>query len=276
MVQINRWVYRGVALACLFVTSNTMAADQSTTSAPQEQRGWIITLGAGTEYGPSYEGAHDKSFSFVPSFDIRRFGEAADLSAPDDNIDYSLFELGGVEIGPVASIRGNRKPSDDPSLQGLHEIRWSVDAGAFAQYWAIQDKLRFRVEARQGFRRDDGFVADLGADWFQRAGKDLIFSVGPRLSFANATYMQNSFGVSAGEVANGAVLPAYDARGGVKSVGVVASVTYQLTDTMSIQAYDKFERLVGDAVDSPIVTQGGSPNQNSIGIILSRSFEFRF
>jgi outer membrane scaffolding protein for murein synthesis (MipA/OmpV family) len=45
---------------------------------------------------------------------------------------------------------------------------------------------------------------------------------------------------------------------------------------MSIQAYDKFERLVSDAADSPIVTQGGSPNQNSIGIILSRSFEFRF
>jgi outer membrane scaffolding protein for murein synthesis (MipA/OmpV family) len=88
--------------------------------------------------------------------------------------------------------------------------------------------------------------------------------------------MQNNFGVSANEVANGALLPAYDARGGVKSVGVVASVTYQLTDTMSIQAYDKFERLVSDAADSPIVTQGGSPNQNSIGIILSRSFEFRF
>ncbi|MBJ6134519.1 MipA/OmpV family protein [Ochrobactrum sp. Q0168] len=251
-----------------------MAADQL--SAPPEPRGWIITLGVGTEYGPSYVGANDKSFGFVPSFDIRRFGEEAALSAPDDNIDFTLFELGGVEIGPVASLRGDRKSSDDPSLQGLGEIDWTVDAGAFAQYWPIQDKLRFRIEARQGLQHGDGFVADLGADWFQRAGKDLIFSIGPRLSFANSTYMQNNFGVGIADVENGALLPAYDAGGGMKSVGLVASATYQLTDTMSVQVYDKFDRLIGDAADSPIVTEGGSPNQNSVGIILSRSFHFGF
>lgn len=274
MVQISHCVCGGVALACLLATSDVMAADQpSATPAPH---GWIVTLGVGTEYGPSYVGANDKSFSFVPSFDIRRFGEEADLSAPDDNIDFTLFELGGIEIGPVVSLRGNRKSSDDPSLQGLAEIDWSVDAGAFAQYWPIQDKLRFRIEARQGLQHGDGFVADLGADWFQRAGKDLIFSIGPRLSFANSTYMQTNFGVGMADVENGALLPAYDARGGMKSVGVVASATYQLTDRMSVQIYDKFDRLIGDAANSPIVTQGGSPNQNSIGIILSRSFHLGF
>ncbi|MGK9086255.1 MipA/OmpV family protein [Brucella intermedia] len=253
-----------------------MAAQSIHTPAEQQPHHWIITLGAGMEYGPSYEGARGKSFGFVPTFDFRRLGQEPDLSAPDDNIDYPLFELGGVEIGPTVGLRGSRKPSEDSTLQGLHEIRWTLDAGAFAQYWAIPDKLRFRIEARQGLKRNYGFNADLGADWFQRSGKDLIFSVGPRLSFANATYMENNFGVSAGEVANGSVLPVYDARGGVKSAGVVASVTYQLTDMMSIQAYDKFERLIGDAAGSPIVKHGGSPNQNTFGIILSRSFEFSF
>lgn len=209
-------------------------------------------------------------------FDIRRPEETEDLNVPDDNIEYPLFEFHGVEIGPVVGIRGDRKASDNGSLQSIHRIHWSIDAGVFAQYWPIQDKLRLRAEARQGLRSEEGFVADLSADWFQQAGKSLLLSLGPRLSFANMTYMQNSFGVSTSEVANGSVLPTYDARGGFKSFGVTASVSYQVTENMNIQLYDKFERLAGDASNSPIITKSGSPRQNSIGIICKRSFQFNF
>jgi outer membrane scaffolding protein for murein synthesis (MipA/OmpV family) len=56
----------------------------------------------------------------------------------------------------------------------------------------------------------------------------------------------------------------------------MVSASYQFTDTMSLQVYDRFDRLVGDAADSPIVTEIGSANQNTIGIVLSRSFEISF
>lgn len=93
--MLERTLLQGV---CLGVCLSTAHA-QNTTKSPSD-RSWIVTLGAGTEYGPSFEGSRHASFSFVPSFDIRRWGEPAGLSAPDDGFDYSLFELGGAELGP--------------------------------------------------------------------------------------------------------------------------------------------------------------------------------
>ncbi|MGV1768475.1 MipA/OmpV family protein, partial [Rhizobium rhizogenes] len=40
--------------------------------------------------------------------------------------------------------------------------------------------------------------------------------------------------------------------------------------------YEKYNRLVGDAADSPITSQFGSPNQNIIGFTLNRTFNIDF
>ncbi|RCS21667.1 MipA/OmpV family protein [Phyllobacterium salinisoli] len=267
------------AYACLALSFGFISptyAQSGSSDSNQADPGWIVTLGGGTEYGPSFEGARNRSFSFVPSLDFRRADEAASLGAPDDNIDYTLFQLGGLELGPVVGIRGNRKTSQDSRLEGLHEIRWSVDAGAFAQYWPIDDRLRLRIEARQDLRAEDGFVADLGADWFQRVGDKILLSAGARLSLANTAYMQNSFGVSEAESLRGAYFPAFDAHGGFKSTGFVISATYQMMPDMNIQLYNKFEQLIGDAADSPLVRLGGSANQNTVGVVFTRSFPTNF
>lgn len=251
-------------------------AQNASAEAVDTHPGWIVTIGGGTEYGPSFEGARGHSFSFVPSFDFRRADDADDISAPDDNIDYTLVQLGGLELGPVVGIRGNRKSSDTDNLQGLNEIHWSVDAGAFAQLWPIEDKFRLRIEGRQGIRKHDGFVADLGADWFQPVSDKVLLSAGARISLANSTYMQNNFGITDTDLANGAVLPAFNARGGFKSTGLVVSATYQMTENINVELYNKFERLIGDASDSPIVRMGGSANQNTVGFVLTRSFHLNF
>lgn len=71
---------------------------------------------------------------------------------------------------------------------------------------------------------------------------------------------------------SGQRLNAFYPKAGIKSVGFVLGATYQLSDTTSLQVYDKFDRLVGDAANSPIVTNLGSANQNTVGFVLSRSF----
>jgi outer membrane protein len=256
-------------MATLSSATASIAADKP--AAPTV--GWIVTLGAGTEYGPTFEGSGDNDFSFVPNFDIRRANEPAGLSAPDDSIDFSLIELGGLELGPAANIRGNRSNSDVP---GVHDINWSVDVGAFAQYWLLENRLRVRAEARQGVQSDDGFVADFAVDWFQPLGDKFLLSAGPRASFADSTYMENSFGVSPAEALDNGSLSAFSPDAGFKSVGFVVGATYQINSKTSLLVYDKFDRLVGDAADSPIVTNIGSPNQNTIGIVLSRSFHIGF
>ena len=268
---------RTVQFALLVTLSSATASVAADKPAPatsaEPSPGWIVTLGVGTEYGPTFEGSGDDDFSFVPNFDIRRANQPAGLSAPDDSIDFSLIELGGLEIGPAANIRGSRSHSD---VHGVHEVDWSVDVGAFAQYWVIDNRLRVRAEARQGVQSDDGFVADFAVDWFQPLGDKFLLSAGPRASFADGMYMENSFGISPAEALANGSLSAFSPDAGFKSVGFVVGATYQINPKTSVLVYDKFDRLVGDAADSPIVTDIGSPNQNTIGIVLSRSFHIGF
>jgi outer membrane protein len=71
-------------------------------------------MGAGLEYGPSYEGASKTGFSIVPSdFDVRRPGEAAGFSAPDEAFSYTLFDMHGLSFRPAANYRGGRSRSDE-------------------------------------------------------------------------------------------------------------------------------------------------------------------
>lgn len=274
MVSSGRASFRvaAVSLPLIFMGFHPASSQDAKSSKSQ----WIITLGGSIEYGPSYEGSKHLSFSGMPSFDFRRLGEAPEYSAPDDNIDYGLFDVGGVEIGPVVGLRGGRSAFDDSELQGLHSVQWNLDAGVFAQYWPIEDRLRVRAETRQALWGGDGLLADLYLDWFQPVGDRWLLSAGPRLSLANGTYMRNNFAVSAEEAANSGRVEAFDANGGLKSIGFTVAATYTLSPAWSVQIYDKYSRLVGDAADSPITSRLGSADQNVIGITLNRSFQIGF
>jgi outer membrane scaffolding protein for murein synthesis (MipA/OmpV family) len=280
-------IFRVSALVGLFLGSSLPIAPALAQSATNDQpqtkpssdataRGWVVTLGAGAEYGPSYQGATDQSFSFVPYLDIRRFGEPAEPDEPDDNFDLTLITLKGLEIGPVAGFRDGRSTSDDSALAGLNEFDWTIDAGIFAQYWIAPNRFRLRFEGRWGAGNNDGFLAEFFADYFQPVGPKLTLSAGPRMSFADSSYMHTNFGITPQESAANGSLPAFDIGGGIKSVGVLVAATYQFNDNWNVQVYDRYDRLVGDPADSPIVTQIGSPNQNRIGFILRRSFDIKF
>ncbi|HEX8048804.1 MipA/OmpV family protein, partial [Rhizobium sp.] len=205
---------------------------------------WVVTLGAAVEYSPNYEGSKHYSFSALPSFDFYRFGEATEYSAPDDNFDCTLFDLGSLEIGPVVGLRDDRLDLNNLHLQSERRVRWNFDAGGFAQYWLMENQLRFRTEVRQSLWGGDGLVADLALDWFQPVGDKLVLSAGPRMSLANSTYMRSNFGISAGQAARNGHVRAFDAGGGLKSVGFTVAATYTITPEWSVQVYGKYNRLV--------------------------------
>lgn len=257
-------------------TASAQVLAEGPAAAPETKSAWIVTLGGSVEYGPSYAGSKHSSFSAMPSFDIRRLGEPAGYASPDDSIDYSLLDFHGFEAGPVVGIRDGRSASDDRHLNGLDKIQWGLDAGAFAQYWPVEDRLRLRAEGRQALRAGDGFVADLSIDWFQPIGDRLVFSAGPRLSLGNDAFMRRNFGISQQESTSNGLLPAFDAQGGIKSVGLTVAATYTISPAWSVQVYDRYDRLTADAADSPITSDIGSKNQNIIGFGINRSFQIGF
>lgn len=246
---------------------NAVAGDMTPASGP----GWIITVGAMTTFGPDYDGADDHTWSVFPTLSWRREGKPVEFSAPDEGIDYALIDTPTFKLGPVGNISSGRSSKDDQRLSGLHNYSTSIEAGVFMDYWLIQDFLRTRMELRHGLRSDDGFMVDLSADVVKRYGKYTL-SAGPRLSFSDSDEMAQKYGVTADEAAANGGVSAFKPDGGLESVGVSAALSYEITPDITVTVYDRFDRLVGDAADSPIVKTYGSANQNTVGVGLTYSF----
>lgn len=229
---------------------------------------WIVTLGGTVSYGPSFEGAKTFVPYFMPSFDIRRADEPATFSAPDDSFGVDLFDFSGVKFGAVAGLRDARPYGVLPSVPGYN---WALQAGVFAEFWPVDGFLRTRVELLQGLASDAGLAANLSADMVQKAGP-FTFAIGPRMSLGDNTLMQTEFGITpAAALANGHLMP-YEADAGIKSVGVSSSVSYDWSSDWTTTLYGSYQRLAGAAAASPLVTQGGNPNQLTIGLGFEHSF----
>jgi outer membrane scaffolding protein for murein synthesis (MipA/OmpV family) len=102
----------------------------------------------------------------------------------------------------------------------------------------------------------------------------LSVSAGPRLHFADSEYLDTYLGVSAEQSADSG-LSEFDPDGGLKGVGVEAEARYALTQRWSLVGSAGYERLVGDAADSPIA-DAGSENQFTAALGLTYRFGIDF
>jgi outer membrane protein len=239
--------------------------------ATAQGRDRLVTVGAGAQAYPRYPGSDSLSINPMPIFDLRREGEPIGFEAPDEGAGFGL--LGGdsaIDFGPALQFQGKRRERDVGAAVG--NVPFTIEAGAFVQA-RLGDSFRVRVEARRGLGGHDGWIADVGADFIARGGDTTIFSIGPRLRLSDDNYMDSYFGVTPA-VAARTGLAAFDPDAGVHAVGGVAGLRHQFgaNDRWGIHAYARYDRLVGDAADSPIVTRFGSRDQFGAGLGLSYTF----
>jgi outer membrane protein len=114
-------------------------------------------------------------------------------------------------------------------------------------------------------------VGDVMADFVLRHRDTYVFSIGPRARWADDNFHDAYFSVTPA-VAAAPGLPAYNAGSGFHEVGLYSSLTYMLDRPWGVYGYAGYDRLIGDAADSPIVTAFGSRNQYSGGIGLFYNF----
>ena len=176
----------------------------------------------------------------------------------------------GFSIGPSFNVVGDRKAKDHPELTGLNDVDTTYEVGLKASYeWEYAEVYG---AARYAFGGADGFVGDAGANLIARPTETITLKLGPTVSFASSDYMESYFSVSPAEsVASGGRFAAYDAGGGFKSVGVAASARYEFTPDWFLNADASWDRLVGDAKDSPVV-KAGSKDQYSFTLGISKRF----
>jgi MipA family protein len=234
---------------------------------------WTATIGAGGNFRPAFEGATRYLLSPVPIIHVQRAGSSPQFIGPRDSPSIALFDAGGLRAGPVGTYLPSRKASSDSALNGLYDVKGTIELGGFIEYFPV-DWFRARAEVRRGFGGAAGVFADLSADAIVPVWGGLTWSAGPRLSFANTHATAPFFSIDQAEaLASG--LPVFNARGGLRSAGVGTQLRYQITPQWEAHSYVEYQRLTGDAAASPLVSQRGSPNQTTVSIGASYSFDVR-
>lgn len=259
-----------VVASSAFALSNARAAENLDEKPIASNDPWIISVGGMMTVSPKWDGSSRYGLSGMPSISFRRSSEPETFSAPDDNFDITFFTGKHFAIGPVASLRPGRS-NEGGRLEGFDTYPWTVEAGVFAEFWPIEDRLRLRGELRHGLRSNDGFSADIMVDYVQNYGQ-LTLSGGPRLVLADDNVMNVKYGVSPEAAIRNGSVAAFDPKGGIASVGLSAAQSYIWSKEWTTTLYQRFDYMVGDAADSPIVKDLGSRNQFTFGVGATYSF----
>lgn len=248
-----------------FVTVSALALVSALPAAAQE-RSFNFALGLGAGAAPEYMGSDEMTGVAVPTFTFGSF-KWGDFSTgngvrgvPDN----------GVSLNAAFRVLGERTAANSPELAGLADIDLAVELGFGLAYQ--QTSWMAFGEVRKGVTGHSGVTGTVGADYIMRPNDRFTIKIGPRVNFGNDEYANTYFGVPTGSTANFA---AYNATGGALGAGVQMTGSYFLDDNWSLDGGVSYEKLLGDAADSPI-TLNGSEDQWRVSIGLSRQFTLNF
>ncbi len=223
----------------------------------------------GPQLVPSYPGSDDYVLRPLIDFSRADTGELFAFEAPDESFGFPVYRNdAGFAFGPSLGVEGKRSPDDVGGA--LPKVGFTVEVGAFAQLQATE-RFRLRGDVRYGVTGHEGIIAVVGGDYVVRDGDRQLLSIGPRVTVTDASYQNAYFGVMPQDAAASG-LPAYDSGGGVQAVGGIIGYIQQFSPQWGIYSYAKYDRLVGDPADSPVVEAFGSRDQFSGGIALSYTF----
>lgn len=226
--------------------------------AHAQERALAFELGLGAGYAPAYEGSDEY------------------VGGPRLNGGLSTFKLLGLNVeagdglgfgfGPSFRYLGERESSEYSRLTGIKDVDAAFEIGGRMSYsW---EQVEVFAAVRKGVTGHEGIVGDLGSDLIYAADSGTEVRFGPRMSFANDEYASTYFGVPAG-----ATLAAYSAEGGLYSVGLAMSVRHDYSEAWAVEGALGWNRLVGDAGDSPVVQNRDS---GSVSLTLIRKFDWKW
>lgn len=256
------WVMRRISLCAIGLGVFLAGAGQALADDPQIDgtNDIVFELGVGGLYSPRFEGSDNYIFAPYPIIKLH-YLRIPGLYETDRKVSTIYFR-------PAFRFLGERNAGDDPIVRGLKPVDWALEIGAAVGYRT--DYFDAYLEVRRGFNGHEGWIVDLGVDGIVHPTEDLTVKLGPRLSFADNEYMDTYFGVTpVGSVRSG--YPVYNPSGGIKSIGLAGQAEYGLTPETTLYLRATYDRLIGDAGDSPIVKAG---EENMFGLGIGVSYKF--
>lgn len=234
---------------------------------------WRFAVGGGAVMRPEYEGSKDYEADFAPVLTIG-WRDIVQLRGTALTVDalglFGARPVAGLQAGPIVRYRFGRDQDDNAALRGLGDVDGSVEVGGFVRWttgpWSVGATVVQDVADGH-----DGMLAELEAGWRTSLAPRWTLGVASQLTWADGNYNQSFFGITAAQAGRSG-RARYDADAGIKDVGLTVSLDYALTRNWGISGRVGYKRLLGDAADSPLVDDDGSPDQFLGGLFVSYRF----
>ena len=242
-------------LACVLVMSSPALAQGRPGSEPPRE--WDVSLGVAGMWRPTFEGSDRSRFRPLPlaTFkwrDTISFGEGG-LSAQWHG--RHLRVGGGLTFDPGRKDHstGGIFDSGDDRLRGLGNINFALGLRGFAEYRLGPLALELSGTKFTG-GRNSGILGNIGLSLALPLTPKLVLIPNVRASWADGTYMQTYFGVTAPQAA-ASIFPAFNAGAGLKDVRGGATLIYSLNRHWYVGGNASVARLMTSAARSPISIQ---------------------
>jgi len=211
---------------------------------------WRVTLGAGAEMEPIYEGS--KRYAVTPSVVIDvRYKDIAFLS-DGEGLGVNLLRGRTYRAGIAIDYDLGRDHHVHHRLTGIGNVGVAPEAKLFAEYFLLP--FVYRIDIRRGLGGHDGVIGDLGAYVPLPVAKNTYVFTGPSITFADTRYMRAYFGISPAQ-ASRSQFSAFDAHGGLDRAGWGVTAAYTYNKHLVFQVQGAWEYMLGDAGRSPIVEE---------------------
>jgi outer membrane scaffolding protein for murein synthesis (MipA/OmpV family) len=243
-------------------------------------------IGLGVFSVPDYYGSSTNKAAAAP---LLHYGFGVDqyVQVVGPEIRLNLMPRKDWRVGPLLRFRSRRDDDvDDNIVKRMRPVATATEIGAFAAYHLPLDPSRplNKVVFTGDFTYNttgvyDGATGNLRATYFYPfegglAGYPLIGSIGFGLFFASDHFTDRYFGVNGSDIALFPELGGrrYKAQGGLNSIKIPFSLTSQVDPKWLVTVAGRYEKLMSDAKDSPVVSNRGDENQWIIGIAASYLF----
>lgn len=165
-------------------------------------------------------------------------------------VGWDLTDDPTVDYGPIVTYGARSKRSDDSA----HRSSIAFQGGAFYGFMFTREIHFGSRLLHGGGAYGGGLQLRLGADVSWRLGAHDALTLSPGLTLANGDFMRTTYGINARQ-AQADDLPAYDAKAGVRNVGLDIDWGSELSTKFTLDAGISLSRLVGSAARSPLIAR---------------------
>lgn len=279
-------LYSSSLLATAVALFSQAVAAQDVIPLPTEFPQELNFIGLGVFAVPDYYGSQDSEGAAAPlgryTFAGKRYVQ---LLGPE--LSLNLVDRQEWRAGLLVRSRARRDDDvDDEIVKQMRPVASATEVGLFAAYHMPLEynrplhKLVFSGDVVTNTNNVyDGASGNLRVNYFYpfrqtMAGRPMIGNVGVGMFFASGSFNRKYFGVTDSDVALFPTLGGQEYRpdSGVTSVKIPFGLTVQMDKRWLLTFAGRYERLLGDAKDSPIVEERGDANQWAIGVAVSHLF----